>query len=98
MEKINIIKKKNLAEYFWISRIIESTENQDQLNSCKVLIENWSNIVKNRIKYYDCPFFKTREIHKTIEAYSRSKKILRTLLAEKSVDIEHKAFKAKLGY
>ena len=85
MPKIEDIRKKIISDYIWIKKVIDSAETQDHLNSCKMLIETWAGISANSIRDYKCPFFKTKEIRKTIEAYTRAKKDLNIFVANKRV-------------
>ena len=85
MPKIEDIRKKIISDYIWIKKVIDSSETQEHLNSCKMLIETWAGISSNSIRDYKCPFFKTKEIRKTIETYTRAKKDLNISVANKRV-------------
>ena len=85
MPKIEEIRRKVISDYIWIKKVIDSAETADHLNSCRMLIETWSGISSNSIRDYKCPFFKTKEITKTIEAYTRARRDLNVTIANKSV-------------
>ena len=85
MTKIEDTRKKIISDYLWIKRVIESSETQGHLESCKTIIERWSDISSASIRDYRCLFFRTHGVCKTIETYARAKKELNTLLAHRSV-------------
>ena len=80
-------RKDILEEYTWIKKVISSSESSDHLNSCRNLINNWSVTTSNKIRECKCTFYKTSEITKTIETYTRAKKELNLLMANKKVEI-----------
>jgi hypothetical protein len=83
------IKSELIRNHSKIKKIIESCENQSQINSCFSLIEDWNKRTLKRIKNINCMFFATsfgfREI---VDLHSVISKEYFNLMARK---------KAKLG-
>lgn len=89
MRDIDEIRKKAISDYLWIKKVIESAQTADHIKCCKRLVENWTNSTTSRIRDYRCPFYKTSEVKKTIDAYRRSRRELVQQIADKSVTLIH---------
>lgn len=85
--KASKTRKDILEEYIWIKRVIASSKSREHLNSCRNIISNWSISTSNKIRECKCTFYKTQDITKTIETYTRAKKELNLLMAEKKAEI-----------
>jgi hypothetical protein len=87
MKNTEDIRKKVLTDYSWIKRVIESSETKDHLDSCRRIVENWSNFTLINVKECRCAFYKTKDFKKTVEAYRRSLSDLIRGIAEKRVNL-----------
>ena len=87
MKNTEDMRRKILTDHSWIKRVIESSETQDHLNSCRRIVENWSSFTILDVKECRCPFYKTKDFKKTAEAYRRSLSDLIRDIAEKRVNL-----------
>jgi hypothetical protein len=87
MKNTEDIRRKILTDYSWIKRVIESSETQDHLDSCRRIVETWSSFTLIDVKECRCAFYKTKDFKKTVESYRRSLSDLIRNIAEKRVNL-----------
>jgi hypothetical protein len=87
MKNTEDIRRKILTDYSWIKRVIESSETQDHLDSCRRIVETWSSSTLIDVKECRCAFYKTKDFKKTVESYRRSLSDLIRSIAEKRVNL-----------
>lgn len=89
MKKTEDIRRKILTDYTWIKKVIESSETQGHLDSCRKIIENWSVCTLMDVRECKCAFYRTKDFKKTVEAYRRSLNDLIKEVAVKRVNMLH---------